>query len=125
MSIDIAAVRTTLAGRLSPILTTYPTVPAKPEVPCAYIGPTVSDAHATLSGAATVEATVQLLVQLADWDSAQKALDAYLPAGAGSVITALEDTAGGTVVKQVGPYGHVTIGEVTYATLTLTVEVFA
>ena len=125
MSIDISAVRTTLAGRLTPILTTYSTVPAKPEVPCAYIGPTVSDPHATLGGAATVEATIQILVQLADWDTAQKALDAYLPSGSGSVISALEDTAGSTVVKQVGPYGHVTIGEVTYAALTLTVEVFA
>ena len=67
----------------------------------------------------------RLLVQLADWASAQNALDSYITmGGAASVIDALEapggDSALDVTVETVDNYGHISIGDQSYGSVTFT-----
>lgn len=122
---NVAALRALLAGRLAtiPNLTVYSTAPAKPEVPCAIVQ-LVSVAPIELWTACDVRFSVQVLVQLADWESAQTALDKFISTGsASSVINALEAPSPGTdnvEVVMVDNYGHLPLGEVHYGSVTFT-----
>lgn len=126
---NLATIRDDLKARLATIsgLTTYDTVPAKPEVPCAIVQPKSGLVHATFergSGDILVEVTV--LVQCADWPSAQDALDSYLSVGvAGSIVDALELTAGAAVVSvdTWSDYGTANVGDALFGTVTLNLTV--
>src|SRR5688572_33027773 len=97
---NLATIRDDLKARLATIsgLTTYDTVPAKPEVPCAIVQPTTITPHVTFEqGSSDVRFSVQVLVQCADWPSAQDALDGYASIGTGSsIVDALESLTTGT-----------------------------
>jgi hypothetical protein len=126
---NLATIRDDLKARLATItgLTTYDTVPAKPEVPCAIVQPRSGLVHATFErGSGDIQVAIVVLVQCADWPSAQDALDASVGVGTtGSVVDALELTAGAAVltVDTWDEYGTVTIGEAMYGTVTLHVTV--
>lgn len=102
---NLATIRDDLKARLATIsgLTTYDTVPAKPEVPCAIVQPRSGLVHATFErGSGDIQVAVIVLVQCADWPSAQDALDGYMTVGAaGSIVDALELTAGAAEVTVV------------------------
>lgn len=121
---DLAAIRDDLKTRLATIggITAYDTVPAKPEVPCAIVHPGLITFHRTFDrGSCDVRFTVVILVQCADWPSAQDALDSYVSTGtATSIVDALEQAAGGTddiTVETSDGYGTTTIGENMYGTV--------
>lgn len=125
---NLATIRDDLKTRLSTIsqLIVYDTVPAKPEVPCAIVQPNVITVHATFErGSCDVRFTVLVLVQCADWPSAQDALDGYVSIGSsGSLVDAIEGAAGGTedvTVETIDGYGTVQIGENQYGAVTLNV----
>lgn len=125
---NLAAIRDDLKSRLATIggITAYDTVPAKPEVPCAIVQPALISVHQTFErGVCDVRFTVLILVQCADWPSAQDALDSYVSIGtATSVVDALEEAAGGTedvTVETIDGYGTTTIGENMYGTVTFNV----
>ena len=126
---NLATIRDDLKARLATItgLTTYDTTPAKPEVPCAIVQPRSGLVHATFErGSGDIQIAVQILVQCADWPSAQDALDTYLSVGVtGSVVDALELTAGAAVlsVDTWNEYGLVSVGEAMYGTVTLNLTV--
>jgi hypothetical protein len=103
-------------------------VPAKPEVPCAVVQPGTITVHSSFErGSSDVRFTVLVLVQCADWPSAQDALDGYASIGAsGSVVDALEMAAGGSefvTVETVDGYGTVTVGESMFGSVTFNVLV--
>jgi len=124
---NLATIRTDLKTRLATNtgLTVYDTVPAKPVVPCAVIQPKmISPVHATFErGSGDVHVTILMLVQCADWPTAQNALDAYVSVGTtGSIVDALELNAGsgGTedvTVDTIDGYGTVQVGENLYGTV--------
>jgi hypothetical protein len=125
---NLATVRDDLKTRLATItgLTAYDTVPAKPEVPCAVVQPASINVHASFErGSSDVRFTVQVLVQCADWPSAQDALDGYASIGqSGSIVDALETAAGGSedvTVETVNGYGLAQVGENQYGTVTFNV----
>lgn len=120
---NLGAIRDDLKTRLSTIsgLTTYDTVPAKPEVPCAVVLPTQIQVHRAFErGVCDVGFVVMVLVQCADWPSAQDALDGYINIGsATSIVDALETAAGGTepvTIDIIDGYGTTTLGENMYGT---------
>lgn len=115
---NLSTIRDDLKTRLATIsgLTTYDTVPAKPEVPCAIVQPSLITPQQTFErGICDVRFTVLVLVQCADWPSAQDALDGYISIGTtGSVVDALEQAAGGSedvTVETIDNYGTTFIGE--------------
>lgn len=125
---NLATIRDNLKARLATIdeLTTYDTVPAKPEVPCAIVQPTTIIPHVTFEhGSSDVRFSVTVLVQCADWPSAQDALDNYVSIGAGtSIVDALESLSTGTedvTVETIDNYGTVQHGESQYGTVTFNV----
>lgn len=125
---NLATIRDDLKARLATItgLTTYDTVPAKPEVPCAIVQPTLITVHQTFErGACEVRFSVQVLVQCADWASAQDALDSYVSIGTGSsVVDVLESPTTGTedvTVETIDNYGTVQHGENQYGAVTFNV----
>jgi hypothetical protein len=122
---NLATIRDDLKTRLATItgLNTYDTVPAKPEVPCAVVQPSLITVHKVFErGACDVEVKVLILVQCADWPSAQDALDGYINIGsATSIVDALETATGGTenvTVDTIDGYGTTTIGENMFGTVT-------
>jgi hypothetical protein len=127
---NLGTVRDDLKTRLATVtgLTTYDTVPAKPEVPCAVVQPGLILVHASFDrGSCDVGFRVMVLVQCADWPSAQDALDGYCALGAsGSVVDALEGAAGGSedvTVDTIDGYGTVPVGENLFGTVTFNVTV--
>lgn len=127
---NLGLIRDDLKARLATIagLTTYDTVPAKPEVPCAIVQPASVNVHVTFErGSCDVRFSVLVLVQCADWPSAQDALDGYVSIGTGnasSVVDALESATTGTedvTVETVDGYGTTTVGESMYGTVTFNV----
>lgn len=125
---NLGAIRDDLKARLATIadLTTYDTVPAKPEVPCAIVTPTTITVHVTFErGSSDVRFSVLMLVQCADWPSAQDALDGYVSIGtAASVVDALESATTGNedvTVETIDSYGTVSVGENLYGTVTFNV----
>jgi hypothetical protein len=126
---NLATIRSDLKARLATIsgLTTYDTVPAKPEVPCAIVQPVSINVHQTFErGSSDVRFSITVLVQCADWPSAQNALDTYASIGAtGSIVDALESPTTGTedvTVETIDGYGTVQLGEgVQYGTVTFNV----
>lgn len=126
---NLSAIRDDLKTRLTTIggITVYDTVPAKPEVPCAVIEPQAITVHSSFErGSCDVAFTVLILVQCADWLSAQDALDGYASIGqAGSVVDALELAAGGAefvTVNLIDGYGTVTVGENMFGSVTFHVS---
>jgi len=122
---NLATIRDDLKTRLATIsgLQVYDTVPAKPEVPCAIVQPDTVTVHSSFDrGSCDVRFTVLVLVQCADWPSAQDALDGYASIGTtGSVVDALETAAGGSefvTVDTIDGYGTVTAGENMYGAVT-------
>jgi hypothetical protein len=127
---NLSTIRDDLKTRLATItgLTAYDTVPAKPEVPCAVVQPATITVHSSFErGSSDVGFTVLILVQCADWSSAQDALDGYCAIGAsGSVVDALETAAGGSefvTVDTIDGYGTTTLGENMFGTVTFNVTV--
>lgn len=125
---NLATIRDDLKARLATItgLTTYDTVPAKPEVPCAIVQPTTITVHVTFErGSSDVRFSVLVLVQCADWPSAQDALDSYVSIGtATSIVDVLESPTTGTedvTVETIDNYGTVQVGENQYGTVTFNV----
>lgn len=125
---NLAAIRDDLKTRLATIggITAYDTVPAKPAVPCAIVQPGLITVHQTLDrGSCDVRFIVTILVQCADWPSAQDALDSYVSTGtATSVVDALEEAAGGAedmTVETITGYGINIDGENMYGTVTFNV----
>jgi hypothetical protein len=125
---NLATIRDDLKARLATItgLTTYDTVPAKPEVPCAIVQPTTINVHVSFErGSSDVRFSVLILVQCADWPSAQDALDGYCSIGVvGSVVDALEAATTGSedvTVETIDNYGTTTVGENMYGTVTFNV----
>jgi hypothetical protein len=125
---NLATIRDDLKARLATItgLTTYDTVPAKPEVPCAIVQPATINVHVTFErGSCDVRFSVLVLVQCADWPSAQDALDGYCSIGAaGSIVDALESATTGSedvTVETIDNYGTTTVGENMYGTVTFNV----
>lgn len=133
-----STIRDGLASRLATIsgLQVYDTMPASVNVPCAFVLPDSPAVfvHGTMGhGFCDVRFTVTVLVQLADWPSAQDALDAYVATGTSetsSVVEALEATAvavgGGAqqvVVMEIGDYGTTEIGTDTYGSVVFNVRV--
>jgi hypothetical protein len=123
--VNLSTVRDDLKARLGTIsgLTVYDTMPGSPEVPCAIVYPTTIVVHASFErGCSDVRFAVQVLVQMADWASAQDALDSYISIGtATSVIDALEGFTTGAedvTVETVEDYGTVDFGEVTFGGVT-------
>lgn len=129
---NLATIRDDLKTRLATIsgLQVYDTVPASPVVPCAIVTPSSIIVHAAFErGACEVRFTVQVLVQLAEWATAQDALDGYCAIGAStSVVDAIElQTTGGedATVETVEDYGTTTSddGLTSYGTVTFNVVV--
>lgn len=126
---NLSTIRDDLKARLATIsgLTTYDTVPAKPEVPCAIVQPKSGLVHAAFErGSGDIQVAIMVLVQCADWPSAQDALDDYLGVGTATSITdALELTAGAAMVTvdTWNEYGLATVGESMYGTVTLNLTV--
>jgi hypothetical protein len=125
---NLATIRDDLKARLATIsdLTTYDTVPAKPEVPCAIVQPATINVHVTFEpGSCDVRFSVLVLVQCADWPSAQDALDSYVSIGtATSIVDALESATTGSedvTVETIDNYGTTTVGENMYGTVTFNV----
>lgn len=125
---NLATIRDDLKARLATIsgLTTYDTVPAKPEVPCAIVQPATITVHVTFEpGSCDVRFSVMVLVQCADWPSAQDALDSYVSIGtATSIVDALESATTGTedvTVETIDNYGTIQHGENQYGTVTFNV----
>ena len=115
---NLSTIRDDLKTRLATIggLNIYDTVPAKPEVPCAVVEPDTVAVHSSFErGSCDVRFKILMLVQCADWPSAQDALDGYASIGqTGSVVDALETAAGGSefvTVDTIDGYGTVQIGE--------------
>lgn len=129
---DLAARRTQLKTLLSTIsgLQIYDTVPARINAPCAVIAPSSIDTNPVMgAGFFDIEFTVQLMVQLADWASAQKQLDGFLSTGtANSVWDALEK-AGSQINMDMerGSYGTVSFddGASTFLSVTLRASMLA
>lgn len=127
---NLATIRDDLKTRLATIsgLQTYDTAPAKPEVPCAIVTPDSGTIHQTFERAsADIRFAITMMVQCADWPSAQDALDSFVSIGTtGSVIDALETASGGTedvTVESWDSYGTVALGENLYGTVVLHVVV--
>lgn len=127
---NIAAIREDLQTRLQTIdgLETYDTTPAAPQVPCVIVYPISGLVHEAFErGASNIRFGLQILVQLADWPSAQNALDSYLTVGSTtSIVDAVElNLYGGedVTVENWDGYGQVEIGSVTYASVTFYVVV--
>jgi len=126
---NLATIRDDLKARLATIsgLTTYDTTPAKPEVPCAIVQPKSGLVHSAFDrGSGDIQVAVIVLVQCAEWSSAQDALDTYLGVGVtGSIVDALELTAGAAevTVDTWDEYGSVTAGENMFGTVTLNLTV--
>ncbi len=123
---NITTIRADIANRLEAIsgLQVYATVPGSPQVPCVIIHPVSGVVHDSFErGASTLRFALQVLVQLADWPSAQIALDSYLIIGSPtSIVDAVElNLTGGddVTVESWDGYGHISIGEVEFATVTL------
>lgn len=120
---NLSTIRDDLKTRLATIsgLQTYDTVPAKPEVPCAIVEPFAGTPHQSFErGSGDVRFTVTMLVQCAEWQSAQDALDGYVSTGTGSVIDALETATGGSedvTVESWDNYGTSALGENLYGTV--------
>ena len=120
---NLSTIRDDLKTRLGTIsgLQTYDVVPAKPEVPCAIVEPFSGIPHQSFErGSGDVRFSVTMLVQCADWPSAQDALDGFISTGAGSVIDALETAAGGSedvTVEAWDGYGTTALGENLYGTV--------
>lgn len=120
---NLSTIRDDLKTRLATItgLNTYDTVPAKPEVPCAIVEPFAGTPHQSFErGSGDVRFTVTMLVQCADWPSAQDALDGFISTGTGSVIDALETASGGSedvTVESWDNYGTSALGENLYGTV--------
>jgi hypothetical protein len=127
--VNLSTIRDDLKTRLATIsgLQTYDTVPAKPEVPCAIVEPASGTPHASFErGSGDVRFDVTMLVQCADWPSAQDALDGFLSTGTGSVIDALETAPGGgedVTVESWDGYGTAPLGENLYGSVVLHVVV--
>ncbi len=123
---NIATIRADIANRLESIsgLEVYGTVPGSPQVPCVIIRPVSGVVHDAFErGASNIRFALEVLVQLADWVSAQNALDAYLTIGdPSSIVDAVElNLTGGddVTVENWDGYGKVAYGEVEFATVTL------
>lgn len=127
---NLATIRADLKTRLATVggLNTYDTVPAKPEVPCAIVEPSSGVPHASFErGSGDVRFNVTMLVQCADWPSAQAALDTCVSTGAaGSVVDALEIGVGGwedVTVESWDGYGLAQVGEAQYGSVVFHVVV--
>ncbi len=123
---NITAIRADIANRLEAIsgLQVYDKVPGNPQVPCVVIHPVSGVVHDAFErGASGLRFGLQVLVQLADWPSAQDALDGYLTIGSPtSIVDAVElNLTGGddVTVENWDGYGHLSIGDTDYATVTL------
>ncbi len=91
-------------------LQVYDTIPASPEVPCAIVAPENATYHVDLSGSVDLTFQIRVLVQLADWESAQDLLDGYCSTGVStSIPDAIESLDIATAVTFDG-YGVVTLG---------------
>src|SRR5437870_6540207 len=120
---NLATIRDDLKARLATIsgLQTYDTVPAKPEVPCAIVQPDSGSRQSFERGSFDVRFLVTMMVQCADWPSAQDALDGYISVGTtGSAIDALEGFSTGAddaTVESWDSYGTISYGENLYGTV--------
>lgn len=128
---NLATIRDDLKARLATIsgLQTYDTVPAKPEVPCAIVQPESGSRVSFERGSLDIRFLVTMMVQCADWPSAQDALDGYVSIGAaGSVTDAVEGFSTGSedaTVESWDSYGIITYGENLYGTVVFHVLVEA
>ena len=123
---NISTIRGDLQTRLQTIsgLQVYDTVPAKPEVPCVVVQPVSGVVHGAFDrGASDIRFALQVLVQLADWEAAQNALDSYLTVGTpDSIVDAVElELFGGEdlTAENWDGYGHISVGDTDYASVTL------
>lgn len=112
---NLSMVRDDLKTALATItgLNAYDTMPAKPEVPCAVVIPSRIDVHKAFGGGVCdIRFVIQILVQLADWPSAQDQLDGYISlVTSGSVSDAVEAASRAFMVETIDNYGTVVAGE--------------
>jgi len=124
--VNLSTVRDDLKARLATVsgLQTYDTIPAKPEVPCAILKPASCTVHSSFDrGSSELRFDVLVLVQAADWPSAQDALDGYLALGvSGSLIDVLESPTTGSedvTVESWDSYDPLQISEQIYGSVVL------
>lgn len=127
---NLSTVRDDLKSRLATIsgLQLYDTVPAKPEVPCVIVKPASGTVHLSFDrGSSELRFDLIVLVQAAEWASAQDALDGYLAIGAaGSLVDAVEAFSAGSeevAADSWDSYDLIQIGESMYGSVTLHVTV--
>ncbi len=130
----LSAVRDALKARLANIsgLRVYDTWPDTVNPPCIIVKALRGDAHTTFSGRGSFFFDLLLVVQIANLERAQDAIDAYLDySGASSVIATLEaDATLGSVVEGLlvngwEDYDAIEIGDIQYMSARLPVEVWA
>jgi hypothetical protein len=125
---DLAGLRDSIQTALQAIsgLTVYDNVPPSPIVPCAIIHILPFGPRACMDRTSVdVRLAVQVLVQLADWVSAQDSLDSYVGTGSATSVTDILEKAvigGATIVVETieGPH-QLTIGETTFAAVSFNV----
>ena len=126
LPVNISTIRADIQTRLQTIddLQVYAVTPASPQVPCVIVYPISGLVHEAFErGASNIRFGLQILVQLADWPSAQNALDSYLTVGTTtSIVDAMEQELFGgedLTVENWDGYGQVDIGGLSYASVTL------
>lgn len=111
---NVTAERVALATLLDRVdgLETYPRVPAKPNLPAAIVAVSPFEPHAALGDSVDAKFTVQVLVQWADWESAQDALDDLISSGTlTSVVDALEAGGGHISVDRIEAPGTIDLDD--------------
>ena len=130
----VSEVRNGIKARLATIdgLRANATEPASPSPPAAWPIPRTGAYNADFEGDTTLQMVVRVVVNPADLNRGQTALDAYLsPTGANSIKAAIEadPSLGGVVdsTRVIGwsAYGQYVFGDVTLLGVEITCEVFA
>jgi hypothetical protein len=119
-------IRAQLSSALGAIdgLEAYAHVKGQVNVPAAVVAPDSVTYDVTYDGAATYRLPVQVLVSLADWESAQLAIDA-LVAHDGTAVEAINNaTSIEARVVEMTEYGATVYADKTYLGAVLMVEVF-
>lgn len=115
---DLKTALATVSG-----LKAHARVPGQITPPAAVVAPDSVEFDSTFEHGATYRLPVQVLVQLGEWDSAQKQLDGFVAHDGTAVAAINDDTTVEARVVSMGDYGLTQFAGVDYLGAVLTVEV--
>jgi hypothetical protein len=128
---DMNDVRAGLAAALGGLgFSPYPALPGSPDLPAAIVNaPIKTDYHQDIKGRSLITLPVTLIVSLADFESAQTALNTAISYKPGGLIQSLEASAKvhwtSLMVVSSGPFVTIELGEAKGLAVDLTLQLLA